>query len=424
MKLFSSLAIEAQQCLDLIGTHRRSLVKGLVVLLCCALVVDLVWGYAGPYVALLWISGILALLFIESLRFHRQFPVIFAATLSLAVPGCFGFSLALNMANLPGDVAMPIYWPLVYCLVLICYVQISNAGMFTMFSWLVLYLLGLVVYLIPSANFEALWNGYVLVAGAYITVALIGVATDRNKVITLLQATQRFNRFSDYVAHELRTPLMGMSTRLGGIAHLVYELDHPPISEKHLVDQAAGSVADLQFQLGQANELINLHLFKLETAPVRDTELAWVDLDKFIGSCIDALPFGAPNAKPKVQLEGVTGVEALIPEMMMRYVIYQIVKNAFENNPDGLIRVVLEHNPVAVVCESVGPPVPLAVMERFSQSNQRVKNLRMDSGSGLEFCRRVVNFSSGDFYLEASDGSGCRAVVKLKNTRIVGSNHG
>ena len=218
-------------------------------------------------------------------------------------------------------------------------------------------------------------------------------------------AAQR--QFTGNAAHELRTPLAILQTKLELFAE-----EHPAMDA-----ETAGLVSSLREQLDRLTALVRtlLEMSNLQSVS-RTDQIALAPLVEEI--LTDLTPLAQKNnisLQQDCEELGMVGSDALIYRL-----VFNLVENGIKyNRPGGAVRVTLRQEKQAAVLRvaDTGPGIPADCRESIFQPFFRVDKSRSREmggvGLGLALVREIAVLHGGSVTVESSSENGTTFVVTL-----------
>lgn len=248
------------------------------------------------------------------------------------------------------------------------------------------------------------------------------ISGSSGEVVELAQAFNQMSRrldqvfimqknFSHNAAHEFRTPLAVLKTRIGLFRK---KGDMSPQAVQEFVRTVEGGVDRLSAIVGSLLELTNLEQNGHEEQVPADgllreaaEEAAMQARARQISLCLAAKPCE------------ITGDRA-----MLRQAMSNLVENAVKYSPDGSeVQLIARRGEDCVILEVTdqGSGIPEELQERVFEPFFRVDDARSrqqgGAGLGLALVRAIVEAHGGTVCVEENDGGGSRFVVKLPAAR-------
>lgn len=223
-----------------------------------------------------------------------------------------------------------------------------------------------------------------------------------NQLLEELQHSFTLQRqFSADAAHELRTPLAVMQTKL----------DVFSLSAKNKDEETKKAVAALQDQLGRLTKLIEDLLWFSRDLPLETVES--VPLFPLLEDVADELSELASQKQISIQI---TGLDCCVEgqDRLLERVFYNLIENAIKYSASGTsIRVKIEKFPekTQVTVADQGEGIPKEYRDQIFEPFFRIDKSRSraigGSGLGLAVCRKILERHHADISVTSNEPSGC-----------------
>ena len=206
-----------------------------------------------------------------------------------------------------------------------------------------------------------------------------------------------YRETSEQIAHEIRTPLMHLDSRLvKAIAQ------HPDAQSRASLAEAR---ADIKRLVATLEALLDIASSKAHAGDPRGTKP--VDFSATVRQICELYQDSAEEAGYRFDWTVGEGVMVQGDEAQLGRVVTNLLDNAFKyNRPGGAIRVSLEPGPRLSV-EDDGPGIPAAEREKVFERFYRCKTAGPDiqgSGMGLALARAIAGRHGLSLDLAKSDG--------------------
>ena len=232
------------------------------------------------------------------------------------------------------------------------------------------------------------------------------------------------------IAHELRTPLLGIKSDARGVQrylpHLVdgYEraqaagLEVTPIRRSHLAS-LHNSLARIENETDFANTIIDMLLINSSGARTDPAEFSNHSMRTCIATALDRYPFASERERALVQVSPFEDFCFHGSDILMTHILFNLLKNALyyvaaagkgeifiwsEQASAGRNRLYFMDTGAGVA----GSVLP-RIFDRFFTSNSASRG----SGIGLSFCKMVMTAFGGEIRCESIEGEFTRFVLSF-----------
>ena len=243
---------------------------------------------------------------------------------------------------------------------------------------------------------------------------------DRGDEVTQLaqsfqELSQRLSRafvmqrsFSQNAAHEFRTPLAVLKTRIGLFRK---KRDFAPQATGAFLDILEGEVDRLS---GMVDSL--LKLTNLEQVPRTDQ----VELQELLGQVAEDMSPLASGKGSVILVDSAPGTIIISSRELLRRALFNLVENAVKYGPEGgQVRLCaeLDGTDMVISVADQGPCIPPELRERVFEPFFRVDTARSrelgGTGLGLALVRAIVEVHGGSVWVEEHQAGGNRFVLRL-----------
>jgi two-component system sensor histidine kinase KdpD len=250
--------------------------------------------------------------------------------------------------------------------------------------------------------------------------SLLGVAVDRERLerealeaAALRHADALKTALLRAVSHDLRTPLMAISTSAGALARP--DLDISADDREELLETILAASDRLDHLVGNLLDLSRLQ------AGAAAPEQRLVDLDELVAGALDEL--GAAGARIEVSLPDDLPPVSVDPHQIQRAIV-NLLENALKYSPGGepvRVQGARGHDEVLLRVIDHGPGVPIADRERIFQPFDRGGRTGDSPGAGLglAIARGFVEANGGRVSVESRAGQGATFVLAVPGAAAV-----
>jgi two-component system CAI-1 autoinducer sensor kinase/phosphatase CqsS len=371
-------------------------------------------GYENFILRMIGFGLCVPLLFADRIERRGKDDVV-AVNLAVAGAYCLPFFfcvLLLQNANAASAYgATPIQWPMQYTVALVLMVLLFPSGVLSalMFSvstaaaWLLFLAMNDTIF---TAEINRVFWGLMPV---YLFIIAAGSIFNRNREIIDQEKLAAVAAVGSTIAHELRTPCMGIKALAEGIQSYLpilvrgYEaavengLQPRDIRVRH-VDALRQSLVRIKDETDYANRVIDMLLISSSDQPLRGLEFTTISAATLVRTAIDRYPFSSAREKERLTLCITGNFSIAAPEVLLVHVLFNLLKNAIYyvgKSGDGQITIRLSSDTREIVVEDTGTGISSEHLPRIFDRFFTTTENGHGSGIGLSFCRMVMDGIGG-----------------------------
>jgi len=238
----------------------------------------------------------------------------------------------------------------------------------------------------------------------HLPIEILPLVTAVNKAIGRLQAAlAQQRRFSANAAHQLRTPLAILQTRIEGLPQSAAKAEL-----LHDVDRMTRLVGQL------------LTAARLEAGQMRNFEE--VDLTQFVRKILADVAPVAHAARRDLELDSPSKVPARVSASALEEAVRNLIDNALRHTPPGTTVGVSIRPGAAIEVTDCGPGVPFEFREQiFEPFWSAARKSEGGAGLGLAIVREAAQLHGGS--VEVADAEGGGAIFRLTLPQEFGRLH-
>ena len=220
------------------------------------------------------------------------------------------------------------------------------------------------------------------------------------QIYTLDHYLQREKWFTGDISHELRTPMMVVSSSVD----LLKQDKLTEEQQKQLYQRIEGAVA-------QVNELINTFLLLARDKSDQQAGPLMTDIHEVAVKVVESLSAYCSEHRTQVMIEPPETVLAQVSATFLSVVLTNLVKNALFNTQDGQILIQLEPDCIRVSDSGKGLP---DFIKRYV-NDQEVMDHRENGhlGLGLSIVKRICEKENWTFHAVDSELGGAGFVISF-----------
>ncbi len=225
------------------------------------------------------------------------------------------------------------------------------------------------------------------------------------------------------IAHELRTPLLGIKSGAAGLRQYLpmllrgyqvakaHKLDVEPIRHAHM-QSMEGVLERIESEANHSNTIIDMLLMNTRAGGLNPENLGVCSISKCVETALARYPFASEKERHLVYWNNEADFQFRGIELLMVHVMFNLMKNALYAIAKGgkgsvFIRSARTPRGNVLTFRDTGVGIPLEVLPHiftpfYSWSSDGDRGL--GTGVGLAFCRSVVQSFGGSIACESELG--------------------
>lgn len=270
----------------------------------------------------------------------------------------------------------------------------------------------------------------------YLFVMVLGAVANYSSEVLKQERLKAMQRAAGTIAHELRTPLLGIKAGAAGLMqHLPVLLEAyrmgrkagipvPPLREAHL-DSMRGVLERIENEVNHSNVVIDMLLLNTRHFDLSDVVLADCSMAACAEMALQRYPFASEKERSLITLDDGQDFIFRGNELLVVHVLFNLLRNALRQiakagKGDILIR--LERSPEEgiLIFRDTGPGIPPQVLPYiFSWFYSWSLNSEDGSGAGigLAYCRSVMQSLGGNITCKSTLGAFSEFVLTFPAAR-------
>jgi two-component system, CAI-1 autoinducer sensor kinase/phosphatase CqsS len=344
----------------------------------------------------------------------RWLPLYWMFGLTYVLPFVFGYMLAQNAANAAIVGGTNLVWPLQNVVALVVFILLVNDGVLATLLWLfaTVAILAAVFCLDASPNIDELVRVYLEPMPLYGFILVVGSLAIRNRKIIELEKLRAMSRITSNIAHELRTPFLGIKALAQGIGQHLPELiraydlaieNHFPIEpiRRRQLERLRTSLREIETETDYSNSIIDRLLINTSERPVEDHVFEYFSAQNCVIEALHRYPFVGEFERDLIRVDLDRNFMIHAPHILVVHVLFNLLKNAIyyvHKAGDGDLSVTLvtgRRRPDAIVIEDTGTGIPPQNLKRIFERFYTTTEAGHGSGIGLSFCKMVMEGLGG-----------------------------
>ena len=348
----------------------------------------------------------------------KWFPILACIAIVYCSPFFFTFMLLKN------DMSM--IWGMSMMAAVLLLVILVSDWLLMLFFYLVGTLLALLAYLATSGGGLDL-SAYSEQLPVYVFALLAGAVFNYRRGLLQQERLSGMLAVSRNIAHELRTPLLGIRSGIGGMRRYLpallegYELARAarlpvqPVRRQHYA-HLTGAMERADNEVDRCNTIIDMLLINSGNPVLRDAELECCSMRRCIENALQRYPFNVAEDYRKVHLQESPDFCFMGSNVLVVHVIFNLLKNALYSidkagKGEVFVRTELEGGWGRLFFRDTGcgikPEDVSRVFERFYSTSGS------GAGIGLSFCRMVLEAMGGTIACRSEYGRYAEFVLTL-----------
>jgi two-component system CAI-1 autoinducer sensor kinase/phosphatase CqsS len=263
----------------------------------------------------------------------------------------------------------------------------------------------------------------------YLFILFAGSVFNRNREIIDQEKLSAVASVGTTIAHELRTPFLGMRALVEGIEKYIptllrsYDLavaSGLPV-ERIRVSHVRGlnrSLERIRDEIDYSNAVVDMLLINSSEHPVKEAEFSLFSAGECVRDAIDRYPFTSPEEKQFIRTELDQDFTIRAPQLLIVHVLFNLIKNAVyyvRKAGHGDIRISLVPGPDSnrMILEDTGTGIPQENMKRIFERFFTTTETGHGAGIGLSFCKIVMEGVGGSIRCDSELGKFTRFTLEF-----------
>ncbi len=370
-------------------------------------------------------------------RLIKWLPLYWTLGLTYILPFVFGYLLAQNAALSTSLGGTNLIWSLQNVVALVIFILLINDGFLATLLWAVATaaILVLVFAMDPSPNIPELRRVYLEPMPLYGFILVVGSLAIRNRKIIELEKLRAISNVTSNIAHELRTPFLGIKALAQGIGIYLprlieaYELaieNSLPIEaiRRRQLDRLRSSLREIEIETNHSNSIIDRLLLNASERPVEDHVFERFSAQRCVLDALHRYPFVGRYERDLICFSLDRNFTINAPHVLVVHVLFNLFKNGLyyvQKAGKGEVTVKLvtgRGRANTIIVEDTGTGIAPQNLRRVFDRFYTTTESSHASGIGLSFCKMVMQGLGGSIKCESKLGSYTR--MTLTFPRVIG----
>ena len=306
---------------------------------------------------------------------------------------------------------------------LVIFILLINDGLLATLLWLAATgaILASVFLLDPSPNIPELRRVYLEPMPLYGFILIVGSLAIRNRKIIELEKLRAISNVTSNIAHELRTPFLGIKALAQGIGLYLprlidaYDLaieNALPIEaiRRRQLDRLRTSLREIEIETNHSNSIIDRLLLNASERPVEDHVFERFSAQRCVLDALHRYPFVGRYERDLICLSLDRNFTINAPHVLVVHVLFNLFKNGLyyvQKAGKGELNVRLvtgRQRANAIIVEDTGTGIAPQNMRRIFDRFYTTTESSHASGIGLSFCKMVMEGLGGSIKCESKLG--------------------
>ncbi len=361
---------------------------------------------------------------------ERYLVFYFWTAMVYCLPFFFTYMLLQNAVHSFDTGQQTIVWQMSMVVAMALLIMLINDGLLVGIAFLVGSLAAWALFLIDreSVEFMAISRDYLAPMPVYLFILVGGSIYNHHREMIQQEMLRAVSSVGSNIAHELRTPLLGIKSDARGLRrylpHLIdgYEraaeagLEVRPIRRSHLAT-LHDSLARIESETDFANTVIDMLLINSSGARLDPSDFSGQSVRECIQNGLTRFPFASERERALVHVVPGADFQFRGSDILLIHVLFNLLKNALyyvaaagkgeifiwtEPNPNGQNRLFFM---------DTGSGIPDNVLPRIFDRFFTSASAGRGSGIGLSFCKMVMEAFGGEIQCESVHGEFTRFIL-------------
>lgn len=367
--------------------------------------------------------------------FENALAITFVCAATYCLPFMFCYLLLQNASLVDATSATPIQWPMQYTVSLILLVLLFPSGVLAGLLFIVATVSAWAAFLATGGNTtpevsRVFWD----LMPIYLFILAAGTVFNANRELIDQEKLRAISNVTSNIAHELRTPFLGIKALAQGIALYLpgliraYELaieNHLPIEpiRRRQLDRLRTSLREIESETDHSNSIIDRLLLNASERPVEEHAFELFSAQSCVVEALHRYPFIGGYERDLICVDLDRNFTINAPQVLIVHVLFNLLKNGLyyvQKAGKGELTVRLvsgRHRADAIIVEDTGTGIPPQILKRIFERFFTTTEASHASGIGLSFCKMVVEGIGGTIKCESKFGIYTRFTLTFPKAR-------
>lgn len=354
---------------------------------------------------------------------RRWLPWYFVSSVTYCLPFFFTYMLLMNAEFSHAADSQSYVWPMSLAAALVLLIMLINDGALALLSFLAGSLGAAGLFLLTSETFtwEAIQRDYLSPMPVFLFIIAAGSIYNHHRDTIQQEMLRAVSSVGSNIAHELRTPLLGIKSDAAGLDRYLpvlldaYEkardagLDVGRIRGARLVT-LRDALKRIDRETDYSNTIIDMLLLNSGNTRVVPDELQVLSALSCLENALDRFPFASEAERNLVHLARDHDFRFRGSEILLTHIVFNLLKNAIYYIAEagkGEISIWLETLPDGrnrIYFMDTGTGIPPTILPRIFDRFFTSMSAGRGSGIGLSFCKMVMEGLGGSIACDSEHG--------------------
>jgi two-component system CAI-1 autoinducer sensor kinase/phosphatase CqsS len=355
--------------------------------------------------------------------YENLIAIVFVCAATYCLPFLFCFLLLQNASLVEPASTTPIQWPLQYTVSLILLVLLFPSGILAGLLFLVATMGAWAAFAATGGQMTpAVADVFWFLMPIYLFILAAGTVFNANRELIDQEKLRAMSRITSNIAHELRTPFLGIKALAQGIGQHLPELIRAydlaienrfpiePIRRRQL-ERLRTSLREIETETDYSNSIIDRLLVNTSERPVEDHEFAYFSAQSCVIEALHRYPFAGEFERDLISVDLDRDFMIHAPNVLVIHVLFNLLKNAIyyvHKAGEGDLTVTLvtgRQSLDSIVVEDTGTGIPPQNLKRIFERFYTTTEAGHGSGIGLSFCKTAMEGLGGAITCDSVFGS-------------------
>ncbi len=324
-------------------------------------------------------------------------------------------------------------WPMQYAIALMLLVMLVVDGLMVSIIFLLSTLAAWTLFLLTNENinYASISDVYFVFLPTFLFILVTGTIFNRNREIIQQEKLAAMASIGSNIAHELRTPLLGIKGTTRGLkSHLPalvngydlameHGLDVQPVRQRHL-NLIRKSLEHIESETDQSNIVIDMLLINSATNPLQGLEFEKFGVADCMKEALDRYPFDDEQQGNLIILKVDQDFILEAPRILIIHVMFNLIKNALyyvrkANKGEVYITTQYRNGAGRITVEDTGTGIASQDIPHIFDRFYTTTETGSGSGIGLAFCKLVMEGLNGEIICSSEVSKYTRFTLKFKS---------